>query len=153
MSEMWCPVARRRAGGDLSEMPDRGRAGQPGARGGRPRAEVDDPDDRESARLQVHGPAIGLLITGVLNWIALPIGLVVFGWMTAWGPQTISDGSLIAIAAAGMLVSGLIPVWLGVPVALWATIVLFRHDVREAFVGAGNCDDRHPTTVRSTEGR
>ena len=36
----------------------------------------------EPVRLQVQGPAIGLLVTGILNWLAVPLIVVVMAHMT-----------------------------------------------------------------------
>lgn len=121
----------------------------------------DSGTERSAQESAVQGPAIGLVITGVLNWIALPMGFAVFAYLTVGQPQAVPRAALAALAAAGFLFSGLIlfaafkmkrleayPLAIigsllamivspgnviGFPIGIWALVVLSQKEIREAF--------------------
>lgn len=128
----------------------------------------------ERARRQVKGPAIGLLVVGILNWvISVPLSLV-FLWLgVSYSPPPLSDGphvasqldpasllmvvcllailvisSLMIFAALKMkrlqaywlaVAAGLLAIiispgnMIGLPIGIWALVVLSQREVREAF--------------------
>jgi predicted Ser/Thr protein kinase len=123
-------------------------------------------DTIENARRQVQGPAIGLLVTGILNWVATPlIVLVLFrivsersgGMVPAIGllPALVLNlvfstlmilaalkmkrlqwrGLAIAASVAAIIVTpgNLI----GLPIGIWALVVLSQREVRAAFGRSG----------------
>jgi eukaryotic-like serine/threonine-protein kinase len=62
----------------------------------------------DAPRHQVSGPATGLIAVGTLNWIALPLGLAIVFFFRPDLAQQLPEAGLIALAAAGMGLSGLI---------------------------------------------
>ena len=65
--------------------------------------------DIEQARRQVKGPAIGLLVTGILNWIATPlIVLVLFYIISAKSSNPVSAVGLIPALILNLVFSSLI---------------------------------------------
>jgi predicted Ser/Thr protein kinase len=113
----------------------------------------------EDARRQVNGPALGLVVTAILNWIGIPLVLL-FSVYLAW--ERIAGGSVMVwlpvaalVLSSVMLVAGLKmkrlqAYWLavagsllailvapgnvvGLPVGIWALVVLSQQRVRESF--------------------
>ena len=118
-----------------------------------------------TVRRQVLGPAIGLLVTGILNWLLIPTAI----WLFAWGfPHTgiyswtaVPGSALVGVAllslglcsfiifaafkmmqlerrGAAMLASVLTILvspgnLIGLPIGIWALVVLSRREVRDAF--------------------
>lgn len=113
----------------------------------------------ESALRQVRGPATGLIITAILNWIAIPLVLLIAiavarGKGVAAAPMLLVPlsalvlSSVILVAglkmkrlqAYGLAIAGAILAILvtpgnliGLPVGIWALVVLSQRQVREAF--------------------
>ncbi len=114
----------------------------------------------ESAWRQVKGPGNGLVITAILNWMAIPlISLVALALLRLKGPHYSAPLVIIPLAAlvlsSIMLVAGLMMKRLagyglaiagailailvapgnlvGLPIGIWALVVLSRREVREAF--------------------
>jgi tRNA A-37 threonylcarbamoyl transferase component Bud32 len=69
-------------------------------------------NEHERIRRAVKGPAIGLLVTGILNWILIPIAIVVFRWvfLPAWqGPALRLSGNAVnGFCAASLALSSFI---------------------------------------------
>lgn len=113
-----------------------------------------------AAQQSVHGPAVGLLVTGLLNWVLVPlIGLVAAYFASARDatPSLALFGPLLALLvlssfiiyaalkmkaleAWGVAVAGSILAivvspgnWIGLPIGIWALVVLTRPPVRLAF--------------------
>jgi hypothetical protein len=118
------------------------------------------PTAAESAWRQVRGPAIGLVITAILNWIAIPLVLLITAFFVlrpsgpppAWvllvplSALVLSSVILVAglkmkrLQAYGLAVVGSILAILitpgnlvGLPIGIWALVVLSQRQVREAF--------------------
>jgi hypothetical protein len=117
-------------------------------------------DAIEQARRQIQGPAIGLLVTGILNWVTLTLSAIAMGWMTLGeqGPSHIMMlvvlisafvCSIVMIFAA-LKMKRLQAYWLaiaasilaiiispsnliGLPIGVWALVVLTQREVRAAF--------------------
>jgi hypothetical protein len=163
------------AAGDGSE-PQHPGAPRPsaGGAGGMPASHAPGDAAIEHARLQVQGPAIGLLVTGILNWLAVPLVVlaVLFYSLRAAlrdgvGEPPIQQGVfsgillLVAIALVPAVLSTLMIVGalktrrlrayglailvsilaiisppaclVGLPIGIWALVVLSQRDVRAAF--------------------
>jgi predicted Ser/Thr protein kinase len=128
-----------------------------------------DPGKMNLARAQVKGPAIGLVVTGVLDWAILTAACIIIafkspGSLFIWLPilaivlsswiifaglkfmQLERRGAVMVGSVLAMLVSpgNLI----GLPLGIWALVVLNRSEVREAF--EANRHDRNLTCNRST---
>jgi serine/threonine protein kinase len=132
--------------------------------------------DLENARAQVKGPAIGLLVVGILNWLATPLVVLAFVFWNlksapghAGGPDVEPSilllllllaaiglvpavlSTLMIVAALKMkrlrayglaitasilaIISPVCPI--GLPIAVWALVVLSRREVRDAFASKG----------------
>ena len=117
-------------------------------------------DAAEHAREQVRGPAIGLLVTGILNWVALTAAAIFMGWM-AFGTKgqpsyTVLivlpfafvcsvlmilaalkmkrlDGYWLAVTASVLAIVISPSNLIGLPIGVWALVVLSQADVRTAF--------------------
>jgi TPR repeat protein/tRNA A-37 threonylcarbamoyl transferase component Bud32 len=114
----------------------------------------------ESAWRQVKGPGTGLVVTAILNWVAIPlISLVALAVVAFKGPHRAAPLVIVPLAAlvlsSIMLVAGLMMKRLagyslaiagailailvtpgnliGLPIGIWALVVLSRREVREAF--------------------
>lgn len=64
----------------------------------------------EPARAQVRGPALGLLATGLLNWLLVPMIGSVFAYVSAGAAPPIprfAEGAVVAVLLAMLLVSSL----------------------------------------------
>ncbi|MGH7193702.1 MAG: serine/threonine-protein kinase, partial [Candidatus Saccharimonadales bacterium] len=115
---------------------------------------------------KVRAPAIGLMIAGVLNWVWMPLGGGAIGYAYLVSPHSSKlDGALLALAAVAILIlsaciilaarnmmrcrayplaiTGSILAMLvapgnviGLPIGIWALVVLLRRDVKAAFTGA-----------------
>lgn len=108
---------------------------------------------------QVRGPGIGLIITGVLNWFAIPAICLTFAyfmlsespprsalWMIPLSVLVLSTVILLAgfkmkgLEAWGLAVAGSFLAMLttpgnliGLPVGIWSLVVLMRPETRAAF--------------------
>ena len=116
--------------------------------------------DVESAWRQVKGPGTGLVVTAILNWVAIPlISLVGLAVIALKGPHhstplvlvpmaalVLSGLMLVAglmmrrLAAYGLAIAGAVLAILvtpgnliGLPIGIWALVVLSRREVRQAF--------------------
>ena len=119
----------------------------------------------ESAWRQVRGPGTGLVVTAILNWVAIPLIILVTLAMVSRGPWSmfgtrapllllvllsaalvLSSIMLVAglmmkrLAGYGLAIAGAILAILvtpgnliGLPIGIWALVVLSRREVREAF--------------------
>ncbi len=113
----------------------------------------------EEVRRQVKAPAIALLVTGILNWVAIPFIVIItaaiargknlHGGLLIWVPlAALIFSSLMIVAglkmkrleAYGLAITGSILAMLispgnlvGLPVGIWALVVLSHREVREAF--------------------
>ena len=126
-------------------------------------ASAGPPDDAvEQARQQVQGPAIGLLVTGIFNWAMIPsvvwIVLSVMpsamargqpGYLLALLPlSAMLIASLIIFAALKMkrlqayglaIAASILAIivspgnLIGLPIGIWALVVLSQREVRAAF--------------------
>ena len=135
---------------------------QAGTAGTRPLAGTAD-DGLVQARQLVQGPAIGLLITGVLNWLVVPVIVIVMAYKTlgfASGPMPLVVPLIVALlmslffssfvifaslkmmrlesfglaSAASILAILVSPTNLiGLGIGIWALVVLNRAEVRTAF--------------------
>jgi hypothetical protein len=144
-------IARTEGGGREAE-PEQARLAPPVGAGG-----------AASAWEQVKGPGTGLVVTAILNWVAISlICLVTIGLASRgpWGMHgrsalllmvslaalVLSSIMLIAglmmkrLAAYGLAVTGALLAILvtpgnliGLPVGIWALVVLSRREVRQAF--------------------
>ena len=146
----------RTEGGGAQAAPEPGRVPPPaGATGA------------ESAWRQVKGPAIGLIVTAVLNWVAIPLVLLITMYVasskgSAGAPLLLVPlsalvlSSVILVAglkmkrlqAYGLAIAGSILAILvtpgnliGLPIGIWALVVLSQRQVREAF-GKGHAMPR-----------
>jgi tRNA A-37 threonylcarbamoyl transferase component Bud32 len=107
---------------------------------------------------EVRRPAVALLITGILNWIGLPITFLV---LLLTGTEMISSEALMLIGLAGLALSGTILYGaikmmrlesyaaamaasvlvmvvtpgnlIGLPIGIWCFVALTNRDVRAAF--------------------
>ncbi len=115
----------------------------------------------ETARRAVRGPAIGILVTGILNWAFIPVYLLVGYWILARENSALGPGlfagvllavmvfsSLMIVAALkmkaleayGLAIAGSILAMIvspgnlvGLPMGIWALVTLCQRPVREAF--------------------
>jgi tRNA A-37 threonylcarbamoyl transferase component Bud32 len=132
-----------------------------------------------SAWRQVRGPAIGLIITAILNWIAIPLVLLIsaFFVLRPSGPPppwvlfvplsalVLSSVMLIAglkmkrLQAYGLAIAGSILAVLvtpgnlvGLPIGIWALVVLSQRQVREAFGKGHTVAELEPARLPSGSG-
>jgi predicted Ser/Thr protein kinase len=129
-----------------------------------PTAQAQPPADPElaawwAAHRMVRGPSIGLLVTGILNWILLPLFGLAGAYLAAGsgGPPLPLLLSLLALmvissfmiyaalrmkaleargmAMAGSLFAILVSPgnWIGLPIGIWALVTLTRPSVKSAF--------------------
>ena len=108
---------------------------------------------------QVRGPGIGLIITGILNWIAIPLIFMTsvyfvvsssappaYVWMIPLVILVVSTLILLAgfkmkgLEAWRLAVTGSVLAMIttpgniiGLPLGVWSLVVLFRRETREAF--------------------
>ena len=119
--------------------------------------------DEEEIRQQVKRPAIGLLVTGIINWIGIIAGLIILTPIMASKQQAHPDpeATLWAVGLVAIVFSGLIffaalkmmrleayP-WaitgsilaiittpgniIGLPIGVWTLVILTSREVKEAF--------------------
>ena len=118
---------------------------------------------RRPAAAQVRGPAIGLLITGILNCVWLPTagGAIAYGMATSPQTPNVDFYGLVFVAVAILMTSACMIAAamkmmrcqayrlsiigcvlamvvgpgnvIGLPIGVWALLVLTRRDVRRAF--------------------
>ena len=129
----------------------------------------------ESARRTVRAPAIGLLVTGLLNWVLVPVMAIVFMYIVSHAgglPGAFTAAILIvmgvstfmivaalkmkALEAYGVAVAGSILAiaispgnLIGLPIGIWALVTLTRTPVRAAFrtKPSGPMPELSPATV------
>ena len=123
---------------------------------------VAEEDAIEQARQQVQGPAIGLLVTGILNWVTIPlvawmVSLIMPMMMARGQPgdllvlvpiSAMCIGSVMIFAALKMkrlqayglaIAASILAIiispsnLIGLPIGIWALVVLSQRDVRAAF--------------------
>jgi tRNA A-37 threonylcarbamoyl transferase component Bud32 len=113
----------------------------------------------ESAWRQVRGPAIGLIITAILNWVAIPLVFLIALFLDKTSEGGAAPLLLVPLSALvlssvilvaglkmkrlqtyGLVVAGSILAILvtpgnlvGLPIGIWALVVLSQRQVREAF--------------------
>ena len=114
----------------------------------------------ESAWRQVKGPGTGLVITAILNWVAIPLIFLVTAAVMKFRGGLVSPALLLVplsalVLSSVMLVAGLMMKRLagyglaivgailailvtpgnliGLPIGIWALVVLSRREVREGF--------------------
>jgi len=137
-------------------------------------AATSDSGKMNLARSQVKRPAIGLAITGALNWAVFTLVLVVSKLKPAGSmvpaavvntPIALLLVCLLAMALSGFIIYGALKVmrlerWsagvaggilamivapsniLGLPIGIWALVVLNRREVRAAFEANRQADDK-----------
>jgi tRNA A-37 threonylcarbamoyl transferase component Bud32 len=112
-------------------------------------------------REEIRRPAVGLLITGIADWIALPITLAVLLYTEMERGTVVDTGVVVAIGLGGLALSGAIIFGaikmmrldsygaavlasvlamivtpgnlVGLPIGIWAFVTLTSRDVRAAF--------------------
>ena len=130
--------------------------------------------DIEQARNQVQGPAIGLLVTGIVNWVlSVPLFLIILWLAGSYTATPVADhGSVVTVNAPqpamivapilGILVTSALMIFaalkmkrlqaywmaviasslaiivspsnlIGLPIGIWALVVLSQREVRAAF--------------------
>jgi hypothetical protein len=109
---------------------------------------------------RVKGPAIGLIATAILNWVAIPAIVMAMVFVGAGPNSLIGDGLVVVPIAAFVLCTVMLvgalkmkrlenPTWavaasmlamfispgniIGLPLGIWAMVVLGRPEVRAAF--------------------
>ncbi|HEX5223421.1 MAG TPA: Ig-like domain-containing protein [Verrucomicrobiae bacterium] len=126
----------------------------------------------EEARRHVKGPATGLVVTGILNWIGIPLAVMIMAYFLR-GQQP-SKAILIFVPLIAFVFSGVMIVaglqmkrleayplaiagsifamlvspgnLIGLPIGIWSLVVLSQRDVRQAF---GRHDKREGATLAS----
>lgn len=125
---------------------------------------------------QVRAPAIGLLITGIFNWVWMPLAGGAIAYAYAASPRTHlsnAEGALLALAALAILtMSGCIMIaalkmmrcqayplaimgsvlamlvspgnLIGLPIGIWALVILTQRDVKASFARVANDAPRSP---------
>ena len=128
--------------------------------GGTPTVGVPASAGFDVALRQVNGPAIGLIATAILNWIAIPAIVMAMVFVGAGPNSLISDGLIVVPIAAFVLCTVMLvgalkmkrlesQTWavaasmlamfiapgniIGLPLGIWAMFVLGRPEVRAAF--------------------
>ncbi len=112
-----------------------------------------------AAQRSVRGPAIGLLVTGILNWILLPVfglvgaalaarhevapvpflwpllALMVISSFMIYAALKMKAVEAWGAAMAGSILAILISPgnWIGLPIGIWALVTLTRSSIRSAF--------------------
>jgi predicted Ser/Thr protein kinase len=116
----------------------------------------------EAAWQQAKGPATGLIITGIINWVGIPFIFIVMVYFAAasdathasrqllfWLPFTVlvlGSAMIVAglkmkrleaypLAVTGSILAMLMPPGnlVGLPIGIWSLVVLSRREVRQAF--------------------
>ncbi len=111
----------------------------------------------EDALRQVKWPAIGLIAAGILNWVFLSMKLIALQThLSAWGLLLIAVIALLFTFLSGLMIyaglkmmrleqwrlavtAGILAVIIspgnlvGFPIGIWALVVLWRREVRDAF--------------------
>ncbi len=125
-----------------------------------PRRQAAIPQEASAARRQVRAPAIALVVTALINWLALPVVLALMApWIQRQGPPPIPVAvvaGIILMAGSGFILWGAVRMLnleglgmarvaailgmiigpgylLGWPAGIWALAVLSRQEVKEAF--------------------
>jgi hypothetical protein len=112
-----------------------------------------------AAQQSVRGPAIGLLVTGILNWILIPVfglvgaalasrhevahvpfiwpllALMVVSSFMIYAALKMKAVEAWVAAMAGSILAILISPgnWIGLPIGIWALVTLTRSSIRSAF--------------------
>ena len=112
-----------------------------------------------AARQSVRGPAIGLLVTGLLNWILIPffglagayfaaghnvahvpvlwplLALMVISSFMIFAALKMKAVEAWGAAMAGSILAILVSPgnWIGLPIGIWAIVTLTRPSIRSAF--------------------
>ena len=118
----------------------------------------DSPGDADASR-QLRGPGIGLVLTGILNWIGIPVSLLVI--QNHFADELPSQAVIGTIAVVALIASGLMIAagflmmrcrgralakfgsilamlvspgnLLGLPIGIWSLVVLSQREVKAAF--------------------
>ncbi len=118
-------------------------------------------DEQRSATQHVKGPATWLLVTGILNWIGMPIAVGILTLTDLRDKHPIPEEALASLAIVMFLVAGLILFGalkmkrmesyrfalvasvlalvitpgnvIGFPIGIWSLVVLSSKEVKEAF--------------------
>jgi predicted Ser/Thr protein kinase len=139
--------------------------------------------NRERALWQVKSPAIGLLVTGILNWISIPTILVILtnvitedvraGGPIGGGLPLLMTLPMAALVLSSVMIFGALKMkrlegygWaiassilviiiapgnvVGLPLGIWALVVLCRSDVRAAFRRGQPLDEPAAATLQGT---
>ena len=122
------------------------------------------PVNVENVRRQLNAPAIGLVVTGILNWLAIPYTFLVttgvvsqienrgsYMILVPLSAFVLSSVMIVAglkmkrLEAYGLAVAGSVLAILvtpgnviGLPLGIWALVVLSHREVREAFGKGGS---------------
>ena len=128
--------------------------------------------ERQEAMRQAKAPAIGLIVTGALNWVVFTLVFIVLGLKTvavgamSHGTDITWAGMVVLLAFLAMFLSGFVVYaglkmmrlecrgfalaasilamvvspgnLIGLPIGIWALVVLLRPEVRKAFRREGN---------------
>ena len=132
------------------------------------------PGKMDFARSQVKGPAIGLVVTGVLDWVLMALVCIIVGLKSAgglpiWLPFLAMALSSCIIYAGlkfmqlerrGVVIFGSVLALLvspgnliGLPLGIWALVALNRREVREAFEANRQRADKTNLSVPPTAQR
>lgn len=118
-------------------------------------------DDIAEAHQRVRGPAVGLLVTGIANWVGITAGVLIMSRSQVAQDKLIPEEVLWLIAIVAIVFSGLIIFaalkmmrleaypWavtgsilaivttpgniIGLPIGVWALVVLSSREAKEAF--------------------
>jgi serine/threonine-protein kinase len=111
---------------------------------------------RETLEKRLRAPAIGLMVTGIVNWLALPVGGLIIAVNAAVPAGPLALGIGVMFVASAVIIFGALKMknadshgWamasaivamligpgnlIGVPIGIWALSELFRPGVRELF--------------------
>ena len=148
-------------------------------------AAMSDSGKMNFARSQVKRPAIGLAITGALNWAVFTLFLVVSKLKPAGAmapapvvntPIALLLVCLLAMALSGFIIYGAVKImrlerWsagvaggvlamfvapsniIGLPIGIWALVVLNRREVRAAFEANRQADEKTTSPPGDNQGR
>ena len=119
----------------------------------------------EHARRQAKGPAIGLLVTGILNWVTIPLVAWIVSLIMPMMMARGQPGNLLALVPISAMLLGGLMIFaalkmkrlqayglavtasvlailsspgnlIGLPIGIWALVVLSQRDVRDALAGS-----------------
>jgi serine/threonine protein kinase len=123
-------------------------------------ARNDETREIERVRRQVKGPAIGLVLTGILNWLAIPLVVFVTAGVLA-GKGNLSSAPMLWVPLLALILSGVMILaglkmkrletyslavassvlamlvtpgnLIGLPLGIWSLVVLCNREVQQAF--------------------